>query len=50
MKIVEGSNKAPVIYTAHYVSHDLKKIDNRVVINTEQKVIFSNYGTKKQSS
>lgn len=47
MKIVDGSNKVPVIYTVHHASHDYREFDSRVALNTEQKVRFSDYGTNK---
>jgi len=45
MKLVKGSGKVPVIYTAHHASHDFHKFDSRVALSEEQKIRFSDYGT-----
>lgn len=47
MKIVEGSGQVPVIYTAHHASHDFGEFSDRVALNEEQRVRFSDYGTSE---
>lgn len=45
MKIIEGSCQVPVIYTAHHASHDFGEFSDRVALNEEQRIRFSDYGT-----
>ncbi len=45
MKIVEGSGKIPVLYTAHHASCDFHEFSQRSNLNDEQQVRFSDYGT-----
>jgi len=45
MKIVEGNEEVPVIYTAHHASHDFADFNSRVALSDEQKIRFSDYGS-----
>lgn len=45
MKIVAGSGKVPVIYTAHHASHNFGTFADRVALTLEQQLRFSDYGT-----
>lgn len=45
MKVIYGCKKVPVIYTAHHASHSFDIYDDRVALNLEQKLRFSDYGT-----
>lgn len=47
MKIIEGSGLVPVIYTAHHASHDFGEFSDRVALNEEQRIRFSDYGTSE---
>ena len=47
MRIIEGSSRVPVIYSAHHASHDFGEFSDCVALTNEQKIRFSDYGTEQ---
>ncbi|MEO5949175.1 MAG: N-formylglutamate amidohydrolase [Candidatus Saccharimonas sp.] len=45
MKILNGSERVPVIYTAHHASHDFHELQSRCALSDEEVIRFSDYGT-----
>lgn len=45
MKIIEGSGEVPAIYSAHHASRNYGEFSDRVALNSEQRLRFSDYGT-----
>jgi len=45
MRLIRGTGKIPVIYTAHHASHDFGEFAPRVALNIEQQIRFSDYGS-----
>lgn len=45
MRSIKGNNKVPVIYSAHHASSNFGEFVERVALNKEQKVRYSDYGT-----
>jgi hypothetical protein len=50
MKLLEGTQEVPVIYTAHHASYDFGEFEDRVALTAEQKLRFSDYGTEQYHS
>lgn len=45
MQVKHGSHQIPFIFTAHHASHEFHDFTERVALNEEQRIRFSDYGT-----